>query len=390
MDANPLLGPRTGIGQYTFHLIDQLLRLRTSGIETIELLVNLGWRNRVWAQSELDTLVCEHFADPRVRLHAIRLPGKVTQLLWRTIPRTCTQRWIPKTDLFHGVNFWLPPLREAGGVITVHDLGFIVRPDLHTPTQRAIAGKLARSLGRCRQVIVVSEHTRRDFLRFYRFPAGRVSVIHLAAGPSFRPITDPLVLKATRARLGLPQRFILSVATLDPRKNLPGLIRAFHLALVRLPTDCKLVLAGATSQGSASILSLIRTLGLSSRVHLTGYVSEGDLPALYNLAACLVYPSYYEGFGLPVLEAMACGVPVVCSNVSSLPEIAGDAARLIAPDDIPAIAEAMMHLVHDPTEADRMRERGLRRAGQFSWEQTARRTLDVYRSVLLERAQARG
>lgn len=388
MDGHPLMGQRTGIGRYQLNLLDHLIADPAGAVEAIDLLVPLGWRSHGRQRAELAAFVRNRFPSGHIRTRGIGMPSQLLQLLWRATSHPCVDGWLPGIEVFHGVNFWLPPLHRARGVITVHDLGFLALPELHTPAQRAIHGKLGRSLGRCARVIAVSENTRRDFLRHYSYPAERVRVIPLAADPGFRPIQDPAVLAQARERFRLPPSFILSVCTLEPRKNLIALVRAFHHALSRLPSDSKLVLAGGSSWGTDQLRATLRELRLDSRVILTGYLSDIDLVVLYNLASCFVYPSRYEGFGLPVLEAMACGTPVICSNASSLPEVTADAAVQVPPDDVVGLSESIRSFVNDRARRAEFAARGVTRAAQFSWSRTASETLAVYRDSARESASA--
>ena len=386
MDGHPLMGQRTGIGRYQLNLIDQFFLGAANELESLDLLVPLGWRSHGKQRKELQRFVAARYAGRPVQIRGIAIPSQLLQLLWRTMSRPAVDSWLPGIDLFHGTNFWLPPVLHARGVITVHDLGFLVHPELHSPAQRAIHGKLGRSLGRCARIIAVSENTKRDLLKYYPYPSDRIRVVPLAADPVFRPIRDPAILSEAKGRLALPTVFVLSVCTLEPRKNLIGLIRAFHHAIPRLPHDCKLVLAGGLSWGTGELRETLRQLRLDSRVVMTGFLTDVDLVALYNLTACLVYPSRYEGFGLPVVEAMACGAPVVCSNSSSLPEVAGDAAVLVPPEDITGLSQAIESFVNDPSKRNEFASHGMARAAAFSWSRTASDTISVYREAAAEQA----
>jgi glycosyltransferase involved in cell wall biosynthesis len=384
MDGHPLLGQRTGIGRYQLNLIDHFFLQGLGGLESLDLLVPLGWRFRRRHRMDLERMISGRYKHRGVRVRGIALPSQVLQLLWRTLARPAVDGWMPGIEVFHGTNFWIPPLKRARGVMTVHDLGFLVRPELHSPVQRAITGKLARSLGRCHRVIVVSESTKRDFLRLFSYPVDRVHVTPLAPDPCFRKIDDLDELQAARTRLALPFRFVLSVGTLEPRKNLTGLIRAFAQAIHRLPHDCDLVLVGAPATACSEIRRVAEELRISHRLRTPGFLSDLDLVRMYNLSCCMVFPSLYEGFGLPVLEAMICGTPVICSNVSALPEVAGTAALLVDPSDTLAVASAIVRVVTEPTLADEYSRRGRTHAEGFSWAQTARLTLNAYRAAMLD------
>jgi glycosyltransferase involved in cell wall biosynthesis len=226
-------------------------------------------------------------------------------------------------------------------------------------------------------IVTVSHSARRDLLNLHGVSPDRVSVVHEAASPVFRPIADRASLEAVRARYSLPARFILYVGTIEPRKNLMRLMTAFADAR-QAGIPHQLVCVGPYGWASRDLAGHIERLGIRDAVHFTGYVPFEDLPAIYNLGDFFAFPSLYEGFGLPVVEAMASGIPVLTSNTSSLGEIAGDAAETINPLDTDAMADAIRRLASD---GDLRRERsqlGLQRARSFSWTQTAREMLAVY------------
>src|SRR5688500_3144287 len=231
-------------------------------------------------------------------------------------------------------------------------------------------------------IVTVSESARRDLLRLHGVTGDRVSVVHEAASPAFHPIDDRAELDRVRALYKLPPRFVLYVGTIEPRKNLTRLVDAFAEARARGVAH-HLVCVGPYGWSSRDLSGRIERLGLNGVVHFTGYARFEDLPAIYNLGDFFVFPSLYEGFGLPVVEAMASGIPVITSNTSSLGEIAGDAAETIDPMSTDALAEAVFRLA---TDADRRREfagKGLLRAQFFSWTQTAKEMLAVYHRVAL-------
>jgi glycosyltransferase involved in cell wall biosynthesis len=228
-------------------------------------------------------------------------------------------------------------------------------------------------------VIAVSECTKRDAIRFYRIPEEKITVIYEGVNPRFRP-ASPEAIAAVRARYGLPERFILYVGTIEPRKNLTTLLEAFHHLLATY--DLRLVIVGKKGWLYERFFRRLRELGLENRVLFTGYVPDEDLPAIYSAADLFVFPSLYEGFGLPVLEAMACGTPVICSNTSSLPEVAGDAALLVDPTDARALTGAMEQVLTNERLWATLRAKGMERARGFTWEKAAYRTWEVYQQVI--------
>ncbi len=282
-------------------------------------------------------------------------------------------------DLLHCPDF-IPPFRyRRPAVITVHDLGFRHYPEALTEESRRYYGQIDRAVQHAAAIIAVSESTRLDLLERTPARAESIRVVYEAADPAFCPLDRETAQQKAQARLGVPDKFILFVSTVEPRKNLPVLLQA----LAQPGLDAvRLVIAGRRGWLSDEVFRLIGRLGLAGRVQPLGHTGLEDIVTLYNAADLLVYPSLYEGFGLPVVEAMACGTPVICSNTSSLPEVAGDAARLLPPDDPAAWAEAMARVLGDGMLWAEMRAKGLRQAAHFSWEQAARETLQVYREVL--------
>ncbi len=303
--------------------------------------------------------------------------------------RVPMDRWLPETDVLHATEHLLPYVRSAATVLTVHDLIFKFFPEYHLWQNRWYLGTmLPRFACRADAIIAVSEHTKRDVMKLLKVPEQKITVVPEGVNPAFRPLTDAADLARVRARYALPERYLLYLGTIEPRKNLVTLLNAYHALLSRQP-EIDLVLAGKNGWLYQPVYGRVRELGLEQRVHFTGWVDEGDAPALISGAAAFVYPSLYEGFGLPPLEALACGVPVIASNASSLPEVVADAGLLVAPNDPASLAEAMERVLADPELAADLRTRGPRQAALFTWQRAARRTFDIYKSVAVRRAARR-
>lgn len=284
-----------------------------------------------------------------------------------------------RLQVLHGPVNVAPLLAPCPTVVTVHDLGYLRLPDrLPAGRRRYFAALTRASVRRASRVLAVSESTKRDIIELLGVPEERIAVTPLAADAGFRPVGGE-TLEAFLGEQGIVRPFVLSVGTLEPRKNLPALLRAFGRIAAEVPHD--LVLAGPEGWMTDEIHETRHRLGLGDRLRFTGYVEGEALPAWYSAADLFVYPSLYEGFGLPPLEAMACGTPVVTSDVSSLPEVVGDAALTVPPTDEAALAEAMRRVLEDPALASDLRVRGLARAGQFSWAWTAALTVAAYREA---------
>ncbi len=282
-----------------------------------------------------------------------------------------------RIDVAH-FQYFAPPLSPCPVVLTVHDLSYEKHPEFFSP---AMASRMRRVMPRmvrmARHLIAVSKATRDDLVSVYGLDPGRISVIHNGLGAGFGKLDDaPRAMRMT-ARFAINRPFILCVGNLGARKNQRQLVRAYARLARATPHD--LVLVGKQAWGGDRVVEEIRALGIGDRVHMTGFVTQEELLGLYNRATFSVYPSFYEGFGLPVLESMACGTPVITSVVSSMPEIAGDAALLVDPADEDALGAAMARLLGSAELCVRLREAGLARSRQFSWADAAARTVEVYR-----------
>jgi glycosyltransferase involved in cell wall biosynthesis len=290
------------------------------------------------------------------------------------------EHWTGPLNVFHAPDFFLPPVRSSSKtVVTVHDLSFVREPASVMPgMSRHLNTWVPRSVARADHVIAVSAATRQDLIELYRTPPEKVSVLYHGVTPEFRPVTDPSILNAVRHKLGLGDvPFILSLGTIQPRKNFQRLIRAF----ARLEEQFSLVIVGSTGWEAQPIFDEVAAQGLTGRVHFPGHVADADLPALYSAAALFAYPSLYEGFGLPALEAMACGTPVVASDRSALPEVVGPAGLLVDPTDIEAMAAAMARVLSNPEFSRRLSLAGQKRAAAFTWEAMARQLVEIYQQL---------
>ncbi|HVF26994.1 MAG TPA: glycosyltransferase family 1 protein [Pyrinomonadaceae bacterium] len=283
-------------------------------------------------------------------------------------------------DLLH-VQYTAPPFAPCPVVATVHDISFEHLPETFKRRSRAqLRLTVRRTARRAAHVITPSEYTRRDIINAYGLDPARVCVIPLAAAPHFAPVENAEEIARVRHQCGIEREYILAVGSIQPRKNLARLIRAYaglrrERPQVKLP---QLVLVGKRAWLYGETLRAIEDEGIAERTRVTGYVSEADLPALYSGAMCFVYPSIFEGFGLPPLEAMCCGTPVITGDRTSLPEVVGDAAMTVNPFDERALAVALARLIDDSELRAELRAEGLKRAAMFSWRRAARQTLKVY------------
>ena len=311
------------------------------------------------------------------RLPTVRPQARI---LWEQAiaPVECTRR---RLDVFHSTAYALPFLLPTRSVVTIHDLSFLLMPQaLKRWNASYLAAMTRRAARQADRVICVSESTRRDVVRLLGIPEAKTRVVYHGIEPEFRPLSDAEVA-AFRTRHGLPEQFALYLGTLEPRKNLPNLLHAYARARREHGVSTPLVLGGGKGWGYEVIFRLVEDLGLGDAVRFPGYLPLAELPLWYNAASLFAYPSRYEGFGMPALEAMASGTPVLTTDSSSLPEVVGDAALRVAPDDVAGMSEALGRALGDEALRRDLRERGLRQAARFTWESAARQTVDVYREL---------
>ena len=360
-DGTTLRPGQTGIGYYTEHLLRHMLEE---------------------AQDEEFVVISNRPPEPSRPLpsgfqilegHRFPIRNLWIQLM---APQAVSQA---QADLAHFTNSVAPLRRRVPTLVTIHDMSLALFPRLH-PLRRMLTRPLVElSARRADAVITVSQSARQDILRLTGIAQERVHLIPEAAAPAFQPLNDNRLLDSARQRYGLGKRVILFVGTIEPRKNLLRLLKAF----APLRRSHQLVCVGDHGWGYKEVRREIESMGFERdrAVVLTGYVPFGDLPSLYNLAEIFVFPSLHEGFGLPVLEAMACGVPVITSRNSSLSEVAGEAAELVDPIQVGSIQQALQRLAADPDRRQELSQRGLQRSKLFSWKETARQTLRLYHQI---------
>jgi len=311
----------------------------------------------------------------RVSTCTLPAPRRIMQALWNTFSWPAVERWTGEIDIFHGMHFVLPAAKKAKCVLTVHDLTYLRHPEFFFDSnlnERGYRKELPHALQRADAVIAVSENTKRDLVELMDFPTERIRVIHEGVEPHFFVHAAASQQEQVLARYRLKQPYmIFLVGTPEPRKNLERTVRAAQRAAPDVPVAIV---------GPESDIRLL--LGPMARyVHFLGSVPDADLPLLLHHAEISLYPSLYEGFGLPILESMAAGVPVITSNISSCPEVVGDVGVLVDPCDEEEISEAISDLARDEARKTRMREAGVKRAVTFSWQRAADEVLQLYDEV---------
>ena len=370
IDYSAALNQRAGIGRFVRNLVTSLLAVDRDDQFVLLYAAAQG--------SERPALP----AGARVAGRRLPLNERWMTVLWHRLNLPLPVEWFSgPVDVFHAPDFVLPPVRRARSVLTVHDLAFLLYPQCADAKLRDyLMAAVPRSVRQASFIVADSENTRNDVICLLGAVPERTAVVPGGVEPRFRP-ADSAAVDSLRQRLGLTAPFILSVGMMEPRKNWQGLIQAYSQARARHHLPHQLVLAGPRGWLWESILEERERSPFRNDVVFVGFVPDEDLPALYSAADVFAFPSFYEGFGLPPLEAMACGTPVVVSDAASLPEVVGEAGLTVPPEDVDRLAEALAQLVTDEQQRARLREAGLARAATFTWERAAERMLAVYKQV---------
>jgi glycosyltransferase involved in cell wall biosynthesis len=372
IDARSVLKKRTGVGNYTYNIAKNLSRIDKENQYVLFYSHHKNVRSAI-----------PRFDNPNFETRYFRIPNKLLNLMWGTFRMPKIDWLVGRVDLYHSPNYNLNILGHGKSVITIHDLNFLALREHSIYTAKwYYAYKIKDYAHQADAVIVVSESTKREVLKYLEVPGKKVHVIYNGYSPAFRPLVENENTKKVLDKYRIKGDYILFVGTLEPRKNIEGVIRAYHQCKAK--EDFLLVLAGGRGWKYKTVFGLLEELKLKNRVVFTWYVPESDLPALYNQASLFVYPSFYEGFGIPPLEAMACGLPVIVSNTTSMPEVVGDAGLYVDPHDVKQISHSIDTVLSDDQLRNSMKEKGLERAEMFSWEKTAREILKLYQQLVRE------
>ncbi|MBI1821794.1 MAG: glycosyltransferase family 4 protein [Nitrospirae bacterium] len=360
IDVSPIFRQRGGVGTYTLHLTEQLLRFKTD-----------------------HAFFLFSTEPPNDSIHFLKKPD--VHVIHGSKPYLRYRIWKEKIDIVHGPNFRLPGKGTRGNVITIHDLALVKYPEFG---KKRFGSGLAfwrtrkRALSADR-IVADSQNTLEDIVRFTGSPREKIKVIHLGVDPFYRPEHHQEAFFKIRQKFKFEkEKYVLFAGTIEPRKNVKTLVQAFAKKENIRKTHC-LVLAGGAGWKYDELKELILKEKLGKEICVTGYISNDELRILYSHASCFVFPSIYEGFGMPPLEAMACGTPVICSNVSSLPEVVGEAAITLDPFDVDGFSDSIEKIINNKNLRKEMIEKGYQRVKQFSWEETARKTLRVYEDLFL-------
>jgi glycosyltransferase involved in cell wall biosynthesis len=371
INARSLQGSRSGIAQYVYYLLLYLRKVDKKNEYTLF----LGSSNYVF----------EDIANFEFLLDISDFPTKnqFSKIVWQHLYLPLRMKEL-RIDVFHEPAFVAPYFKKCPAVITIHDLSYKLLPNCYTLRNRLYLERLTeRSISLSDKIIAISENTKKDILQNYKIKEEKIKVIYEGVDEVFHPMAD-LKEEASamvKAKYGISGNFILMVSLISPRKNMVNLIKAFSLLKKKGAADHQLVIVGKKGWFFEEVFREAENSNYSKDIIFCDFVSRYDLVTLYNAADVFVYPSLYEGFGLPLLEAMACNCPVVASDCSSIPEVCSDAAILVDPLDPGAFAEAISQVINNRTLRESLIEKGRLRINNFSWEKTARETIDLYNSL---------
>ena len=371
IDYTAAIRQRAGIGNYVRKLVDAMLEQDASN-QYVLLTSGRPTRERPFPTAD------------NVRGRSIFIPDRYLNIIWYRwrLPLYATY-FSGQVDIYHGPDFALPPIgKTLRKVVTVHDLAFLEHPEYAVPSLAAYLKKVVpEAVAAADVVCTVSQEVSRTLVEHFQTPREKLVVIPNGVSPHFKRITDPVLLGATRHKFGLKHPLVLAVGTLEPRKNHIGLIKAFYQAQKKKRGPAMLALAGGKGWLYEETQRLVEELKLEKKVRFLGRVSDLELVTLYSLADVFAFPSFFEGFGVPPLEAMACGAPVITSNSSSLPEAVGDAALLIDPYNTGELSGAIMRILENKQLQEELRQKGYERVKEYTWSASARRMLSIYQKL---------
>ena len=377
IDISPLVtSNRTGIPNYIFNLC---INLPLVDKQNEYVLFANSYGHYQSLKQAVDEILVGNYQNISAKIS--RTPGTILKLMWKHVHVPSAERLAGKIDIFHASTI-IPPLKSAKLVVTIHALSAIkFKRFFKKETVRYFVGYCKNVMPKADVIITDSNSSKNDILEYFTIDEDRVQVIPLAANDNYKPILDKKAVNDIKRRYGINGEYILFVGTLEPRKNVANLVRAYSLLPDYIKRDHLLVICGKKGWYYEDIFKAVKELNMEDRVVFTNYVPDEDIPLLMNGAKAFVYPSFYEGFGLPLLEAMACGTPVISSNISSIPEVVGDAGILVNPTDVEELSDAIQRVLGNDQLRAHLSKRGLKQASKFSWQKTAEKTVEIYNKV---------
>ncbi len=376
IDISQIVYRGTGVASYTKFLVEGFSRIDK---DNQFILFGSSLRNKKLLKEFL-----KEFDKNKFKRKISSLPPKFLEFLWNGIHLFPIENLIGEVDVFHSSDWLEPPARSAKKVTTIHDFAVFKYPQTFSARggHDIVANqkrKLFFAKRECDLIICVSQTTKQDAMEILKIPEKKLRVVYEAPETMYFPRGEEQI-KRVMEKFGVKDNYLLCVGTREPRKNLDRAIMAFAEIASKYP-ELSLLIAGKYGWGEDNSKFKIQNSKLESKVKLLGFVEQEDLAALYSRAEAFVYPSLYEGFGLPILDAMSCGAPVVTSNVGSMKEVAGESAVLIDPESVDSIAEGVLKILKNASLRNELKAKGLKRSGEFSWDKTALQTLNVYHSL---------
>lgn len=376
LELQPCLKNKSGIGIYTYEIAKRLQEF--DDIEIQGDIFNFNNRNDISKDIEglnFDKNICSLF------------PYGVYRRLWNYVPIKYKWLFNDNSDIYHFFNFIVPPRITGKVITTIHDMTYELYPEtMDKRNLKRIKDDIQYSVNRSEKIITVSESSKRDIIKFLNVPESKVEVVYNGVDYNrYSTSYDENQKNKVRKKYNIPNDYILYMGTLEPRKNIESIIKAFSLFKkenIINSKDIKLVIAGKKGWMFESIFNLVTELKLEENIIFTDYIDEADKPIIYNMAKLFIFPSIYEGFGIPILEAMASSVPVITSNVSSMPEIAGEAAVLVEPMNIVSISNNINKILSDKEYSSKLVRKGHIQAKKFSWDLSAKKMYDIYKNIL--------
>lgn len=373
LELQPCLKNKSGIGIYTYELARILQK--KNGIELSGNIFNFLNRNDISKDIEglnMNINICSIF------------PYGVYRRVWNRVHINYNKLFNSHDELYHFFNFIVPPKITGKVITTIHDMTYILYPEtMDEKNLKRITDDIDYSVNRADKIITVSESSKNDIIKYLKVPSSKIEIVYNGVDyDRFNKDYSNDEKRAVKNKYSLPEKYMLYMGTLEPRKNIESIVKAYSVFKKNYNSKIKLVIAGKKGWLFESIFQLMERLNLEDEVIFTDYVDEEDKPIIYQMSSLFVFPSIYEGFGIPVLEAMAASVPVITSNVSSLPEVAGDAAILVSPKDIDAIAENMNKILTDNRLRESLINKGHIQAKKFTWEASAEKLYKIYKSMM--------
>ena len=379
IDVSRYFDKSGGVGIYAANLLKYLLKIdKNNEYNAYSFFYNCfptDWKHK--------RIIDEFRKYGKVNFSQINLPTSILKRKWNNASMEKKEKLLGSVDIIHSTAYMIPELFNARLVVTIHDLSFLIFPEYHTKENyELVLSNLIYLNSRPDMVICDSLQTKKDIIKYFHVPEEKLRVVYLGVSDIFREEIDSDFRKKILEKYGLTGKYLLCVASIEPRKNFLRIINAFSEFIKKEEyKEYSLVCVGGRGWKNIEIYSLVKQKNLEGKIKFLGFIEESELAPIYNQAGIFLYPSLYEGFGLPVLEAMACQTSVITSNVSSLPEVAGNAAIMVNPYSEKQIYEAIIHLVEDENKREQLIDMGLKNIKKFSWENTAKQALNIYQQI---------